>query len=103
MRQMSRVIVVFVVTAIGRREVRFRQAVALTALTGFVGTFAWMLFLLPVFLGFALSVGSAIGWCIWLEHHPKPCSLDLEEPSAILGRAEPAGLLRRGRRRHLTG
>jgi hypothetical protein len=72
---MSPVIVVFVVTPIGQRQARFRRAVALTALTALVGAFAWLLIVLPASLGFALSVGSAIAWCIWIEYHPEPRDL----------------------------
>jgi hypothetical protein len=72
---MSPVIVVFMVTPIGQRQARFRRAVALTALTAFVGVFAWLLVVLPASLGFVLSVGSAMAWCIWIEHHPEPRDL----------------------------
>jgi hypothetical protein len=84
MRQVSHVTVVFIVTAKRERGYRFRRVVALIALTALVGSFAWLLFLLPVYLGFALSVGSAIGWCIWIEHHPEPRSLDLDDPGRRL-------------------
>jgi hypothetical protein len=75
MRQLSPVVVVFSVTRIGQRRARLRRAVALTALTALVGSFAWLLVRLPVVLGFALSVGSAIAWCVWIEHHPEPGDL----------------------------
>jgi hypothetical protein len=84
MRQASLVTVVFVVTAKGRGGSRLRRGVALIALTAFVGSVAWLLFLLPVYVGFAVSVGSAIGWCVWLERHPDPRSLDLDEPGRLL-------------------
>ena len=87
---MSRITIVFIVGALGQREARFRRVAALTALTAFVGSFAWLLFVLPVYLGFALSVGSAVAWCIWIEHHPEPPSVDLTDPERPLGSANAA-------------
>jgi hypothetical protein len=84
---MSPVIVVFMVTPIGQRHARCRRTVALTVLTASVGSFAWLLFLLPVYLGFALSVGSAIGWCVWIEHASRALSREQFDSNYSLIRA----------------
>jgi hypothetical protein len=87
MRHVSHMPVVLILVLLGEREARVRRVVALTAATGLVASFAWLLFVLPAYAGFALSVGSAIGWCIWIEHHPEPRSLDLDDPGRRLGSA----------------
>jgi hypothetical protein len=51
--------------------VRAYRAVVLSALAAFVAAVSWVLLVVPPFVGFGLSVASAMAWCIWLDRHPE--------------------------------
>jgi hypothetical protein len=51
--------------------VRAYRAVVLSALVGFVAAVGWVLSVVPPFVGFGLSVASAMAWCLWLDRHPE--------------------------------
>jgi hypothetical protein len=65
--------------------VRAYRGVILSALVAFVAAVAWVLLVVPPFVGFGLSVASAMGWCFWLDRHPEVNAHD-DRPSAALDR-----------------
>jgi hypothetical protein len=64
--------------------VRAYRGVILSALVAFVAAVAWVLLVVPPFVGFGLSVASAMGWCFWLDRHPEVNAHD-DRPSAAAG------------------
>jgi hypothetical protein len=47
------------------------RVVVLSALVALVAAFGWLLLVVPPFVGFGLSVVSAMAWCLWLDRHPE--------------------------------
>jgi hypothetical protein len=80
---MVHVVVIRVVDAAAvRRASRWRTA----AITGLVAVFAgsaWVLAVMPPFVGFVFAVGAAVGWCVWLEKY--------SEAETLVGRGRPRG------------
>ena len=57
-----------------RRASRWRTP-AITGLVVVFAGFAWVLVMVPPFVGFVVTVGTAVGWCVWLEKYLEATSL----------------------------
>ena len=68
---MIHVVVIWVADAAAvRRASRWRTA-AITGLVVVFAGFAWVLAMVPPFVGLVFAVGATVGWCVWLEKCPE--------------------------------
>ena len=67
---MIHVVVIRVDAAAVRRASRWRTAAITGLVVAFAG-FAWVLAMVPPFVGFVFAVGAAVGWCVWFEKCPE--------------------------------
>ena len=72
---MIHVVVIRVVDAAAVRRARRRRTAAITGLVVPFAGFAWVLAMVPPFVGFVFAVGAAVGWCVWLEKCPEATPL----------------------------
>jgi hypothetical protein len=62
--------VILLICVLAGLGVRAYRALVISALFGFIAALVWGLVVVPAVVGFALSMASAVAWCIWLDGHP---------------------------------
>ena len=62
--------------------VRAYRTLVISVLLGFITALVWVLVVVPAVVGFALAMGCAVAWCIWLERHPHVHDHDTPPSSA---------------------
>jgi hypothetical protein len=62
--------VVLLICVLAGFGVRAYRAFVISTLFGFITALVWVLVVVPAVVGFALSMASAVAWCVWLERHP---------------------------------